>query len=230
MKECTVTSGFLIEKSFGRMCREYLGMLEFRTDLMGRGGYSQPSREISPDEMPKQYKGLHREPMQGWVESLRGSGVIEPTDRELAASLFLENLNADGKACDDFVFALDDAIELVDMIVPPIEREIIWARRMDAGDVPPHEMVLLGYDVTAFYPPESNSAIAECMFFITWIDYDKERVRFREYHAKLNRWGLFNTVGDAEQYLEAYLSALPADADEQCYGHCIAEVRRPVVE
>lgn len=155
-----------------------------------------------------------REPIQGWVEALRGSGVVEPTDQELEASLFLAQLDREGKSANDFVFTLTDAKRLLEMIEPPVEREIIWARCVDEGYPPPPTMdeddpilaetVLLGYDASAFYPPECNSAIAESMFFVYWYADDAKRVRFKAHHEKLNKRGLFDTPGDAAKFLEAY--------------------------
>jgi len=166
MDECAVTSGFLIEKTFARMCRECLAGIEYGwPHLLNKGGYSVPRRDVPPEQMAKQYRGVHREPIQAWIEMLRGSGVVEPTDQELAARLFLDELTEAGKAHDDFIFALADARALLAKIMPPIEREIIWARRMDANDPPPPETVLLGYEPSAFYPPECNSAVAEGLFF-----------------------------------------------------------------
>jgi hypothetical protein len=110
MYDYTVTSGFLIEKTFARMCREFLPKLEhLRPDLLNKGSYSRPRTDVPPGQMEKQYRGLQREPMQGWVEEPRGWGVVEPTEQELAASLFLTELDKAGKAGDDFVFALEDA-------------------------------------------------------------------------------------------------------------------------
>jgi hypothetical protein len=226
MDECTVTSGFLIEKTFARMCRECLAGIERGwPHLLDKGGYSTPHSDVRPEQMPKQYRGLHREPIQGWAETLRDSGVVEPTDQELAASLFLDELNAAGKAADDFIFALDDAKKLLQMIGPPVEREIIWAKRMDAADPAPPETVLLGYEPSAFYPPDCNSAVAEGMFFTRWIRECEESPQLKVHHAKLNRWGLFGTPIEAEQYLQAYLSSLPTDWDERRYTYYTTEVR-----
>lgn len=226
MDECTVTSGFLIEKTFVRMCREFLAGIECGwPHRLDKGGYSVPRRDVPPEQMPKQYSGLHREPIQGWMEALRDSGVVEPTQQELEASLFLTELERAGKAGDDFIFALDDAKRLMQMIAPPVEREIIWARRMDAADPAPAGTVLLGYEPSAFYPPDCNSAVAEGMFFTCWIREREENPQLKAHHAKLNKWGLFDTPAEAEQYLESYLSSLPADWDEQRYTYYTTEVR-----
>ena len=226
MDECTVTSGFLIEKTFARMCRECLaGIAYARPHLLNKGGYSVPRRDVPPEQMAKQYRGVHREPIQAWIEMLRGSGVVEPTDQELAASLFLDELARSGKAQDDFIFALADARSLLARILPPVEREIIWARRMDAGDPPPPGTGLPGYEPSCFYPPECNSAIAEGLFFSCWIREREEEPHLKAHHARLNKWGLFDTPADAERYLECYLCSLPADWDEHSCTYYTTEVR-----
>jgi hypothetical protein len=236
MYDYTITSGFLIEKTFARMCREYLTSLAHGwPHLLGKRGYSVPRRNVPPEQMPKQYRGLHREPIQGWVEGLRGSGVVEPTDQELEASCFLKQLDREGRSDNDFILDLVDAKKLMEMIDPPVEREIIWARIIDEGDPPPAEIgqddpiltdtVFLGYDLSAFYPPNCSSAIAESMFFTWWLCDDEKRLRFAAHHEKLNKWGLFDAPTDAEEFLLAYLRALAPDADELGYGHRIVEVR-----
>jgi len=221
-----VTSGYLIEKTFARMCREFLAEQErYRPHLLNTGGYSTPRTDTPADQMLRQYRGLEREPMQCWDEVLRGSGVVEPTDQELEASLFLDELMRTGRAADDFIFALADARELMDEIEPPIEREIVWARRMDAGDEPPPETILLGYEPSGFYPPCAESAIAQGLFFTFLRGDDEEGLLLKAHHEKLNRWGLFDTPADAEEYLKTYLSSLSLDCDELYYHYRMTEVR-----
>jgi hypothetical protein len=146
--ERTTTSGFFIEKTFERMCREFLaGSSLFEPHLLNIGAYSTPRTDVPPEQMTKQYRGLQRGPLQTWVELLHGSGVVEPTDQELAACLFMTELEKAGKVSDDITLALEDAREVLKKIDPPVEREIIWARRMDADDKAPPGTVLLGYEV-----------------------------------------------------------------------------------
>ena len=225
MDEPAVTSGFLIEKTFARTCREFLAVEErVEPHLMNTGGYSTPRTDVPPEQMPRQYRGLQREPIQGWLELLRGF-CVEPTDPELAASLFLTELEGAGRAQDDFILALEDARELLSKIEPPVEREIVWARRMDAADEPPPGTVLLGYEPNTFYPPTCGSAIAQAMFFTYPTGDDDQWLCLQMYHDKLNRWGLFDMPSDAEQYLSAYLSSLPPNWDERFYKYVTAEVR-----
>jgi hypothetical protein len=226
MDEDIVTSGFLIEKTFGRMCRDYLAEMEqLRPDLEGKGGYSTPRRAVAPEEMPKQYRGLQREPLQGWTEALRGSGVVEPTEQELEASLFLDELETTERAKEDFILSLEDAKEVMGKIVPPVEREIIWARRMEASDPPLAGAALLGYEPTNFWTPCCYSAIAEGMFFTYPTGMDVDGLLLQAYHEKLNKWGLFDTPDDAERYLEVYLSSVPPDWDAHRSPYYTVEVR-----
>jgi hypothetical protein len=226
MCEEMVTSGFFMEKTFARMYREFLDVRgRFRPHLLNTGGYSTPRTDIPPEQAPKQYRGVQREPIQGWVEALRGSGVGEPTDQELEASLFLTELERAGRALDDIIVAWEDAHEVLGKIEPPVEREIIWARRMDASDAPPPGAVLLGYEPSTFYLPTCDSAIAEGFFFTYPGSNDEDGTRLKAYHDKLNRWGLFDSPSDAQQYLKAYLAILPQDWDQHRYRYCTTEVR-----
>jgi hypothetical protein len=225
MRVSSVTSGYVIEMTFARVCREFLASYErYAPHLLNWGGYSTPRTGVPCEQMPKQYRGLQREPLQGWMEVLRG-WVVEPTDQELEASLFLMELVRAGKADEnDIILALEDAREVVRKIKPPVEREIIWARRLDVAGVaaPPAETVLLGYDLSGFCPAVSYSAIASIMFFGYPRPGDEEGLRLKAYHDKLNRWGLFDTPADAEEYLKEYFSVFP---DERRYANYLIEVR-----
>jgi hypothetical protein len=224
--EDTTTSGFLIEKTFARMYREFLAyQRRYHPDRLNKGRYSTPRTDISPEQVPKQYRGLQREPLQDWLEALRGSGVVEPTDQELAASLFLTELRRAGKVVDDIILTLEDAREVLKKIEPPVEVEIVWARRMDANDEAPPGTVLLGYESNTFYPPTCDSPIAEGMFFTSPGSCDEEGSRFGVYHEKLNRYGLFDTPSDTEQYLKDWLSFLPPTTDPHYYKYYTTEIR-----
>jgi hypothetical protein len=226
MAEDTTTSGFLIEKTFARMYCEFLAdQRRYHPERLNTGRYSTPRTDVPPEQVPKRYRGLQREPMQDWYEVFRGSGVVEPTDQELAACLFITELEKAGKVVDDMILALEDGKEVLKKVEPPVEREIIWTRRMDAKDEAPAGMVLLGYDPSVFYLPTCDSAIGEGMFFPSPGSCDEEGSRFKMCHEKLNRWGLFDAPSDAEEYLKDWLSFLPPDTDPHFSPYYIAEVR-----
>jgi hypothetical protein len=219
--EVEITAGFLVVKTFERMCREYLA--NFKEWQRIKYPNANP---VLPEQMPGKYRGIARDPIQPWIEGLRDSGVVEPTEQEFAASIFMGELTKAGKEHDDFILALDDARKLLEMIQPPVEREIIWARRMDRTDPPPAETIVLGYEPTVFYPCEHDSVIADKAFFRyrRGADkYDQKRMRFREHHAKLNRWGLFDTPTDSQKYLVSLLKLNPNERTEGTLY--IAEIR-----
>ncbi|HSV99163.1 MAG TPA: hypothetical protein VLI39_03260 [Sedimentisphaerales bacterium] len=213
MSERAATSGYLIEKTFAHACRK-----------------SQTSPGLSQSTFsnrPAQYRGLQREPLLGWSEALRGSGVVEPTDQELEACLFLEGLNHTGKAEDDVICALEDARRVLAKLKTPVEWEIVWARcmDMDVPDSPPAGTVLLGYEPGEFYPPTCLSPIANSLFFTEFAELRLSReqdLQLKEHYDKLNEWGLFDTQAEAEEYLKAFFTLLP---DEQRYAHYMIEVR-----
>jgi hypothetical protein len=184
--------------------------------------------------MPGKYRGIDRDPIQPWIEAFRDSGVVEPTKQELDASLFMEELTKAEKAGEDFIFLLNDARRLLEMIPSPIEREIIWARRMDRADPPPPETVVLGYEPTAFYAAEHESVIANNAFFRYWRSNhqdDPNIKRFKAYHAKLNKWGLFDTPIEAQHYWEFILGLISGKRTEEIIDYIaegidyIAEIR-----
>jgi hypothetical protein len=166
MYEDAPTSGFLIGKTFARMYREFLAeRRRFKPHLLNTGAYSTPRTDVPPEQAPKQYRGLQREPLFTWMEALHGSGLVEPTDQELAACLFMTELEKAGKVSDDMILALEDAREVLKKIEPPVEREIIWARRMDADDDAPSDAEEYLKDWLSFLPPDWDQHLSP--YYIT---------------------------------------------------------------
>ncbi|MHC4540940.1 MAG: hypothetical protein ACYTEK_24430 [Planctomycetota bacterium] len=214
-----VTSGFLIVKTFERMCREYPAKFE-----RCRKAYPEITHNLIPlEQMPGQYRGVARDPIEPWIEAFHGAGLFdEPTEQELAASLFKTKLREAGKAEGFFIFALDDARELFGMIDPPVEREIIWARRTDRDDAPPAETEILGYEPIDF-DGDFSSLIADVAFFRTLVNADiddPDGTRSRIHYAKFNKWGLFDAPSDAHEYVDSF----PLLPEHERPRH-IAEVR-----
>ena len=200
-----ITAGFLIVKTFERMCREY--SINFER-------YRQARPEITHGpiplkQMPRRYRGVARNPIEPWNEIFRGAGLFdEPTEQELAAWLFMTELRESGKAEGFFILVLDDARKLFGMIQPPVEREIIWARRMDRADPPPPETVVLGYEPIDFYG-DFTSLIADVAFFSccrTPDIEDPDGMRAKVHYARLNKWGLFDTPTHAQEYADSFPS------------------------
>ncbi|MHC4145555.1 MAG: hypothetical protein ACYSWW_21535 [Planctomycetota bacterium] len=213
-----VTAGFLIVKTFERTYRDYLASLEKLRELDSRD----PRDPMPLELMPGKYRGVARDPIEPWFEIFRGAGLFdEPTEQELAASLFMTELSESGKAEGFFILALDDARKPFGMIQPPVEREIIWARRMDRADTPPPETVFLGYEPIDF-EGDFSSIITSVVFFRYRQGSDPAGKYAKILHAKLNKWGLFDTATDAQDYVDSFpLRELP-ELDRPRH---IAEVR-----
>ena len=213
-----ITAGFLIVKTFERTYRDYLVSLEKLREVDSRD----PRDPMPLEQMPGEYHGVARDPMEPWFEIFRGAGLFdEPTEQELAANLFMTELSESGKADGFFVFALDDARKLFGMIRPPVEREIIWAGRMDRADPPPPETVVLGYEPIDF-EGDFSSVITSVAFFRYNQSSDPAGKYAKILCAKLNKWGLFDTATDAQKYVDSFpLRELP----EPDRPRHIAEVR-----
>lgn len=197
------SAGFLIVKTFERMYREY--QIKFEKYRQARPGIARGPKPL--EQMPGKYRGVAREPFEPWNEDFRGMGLFdEPTEQELAANLFINELCESGKAEGFFIFAMDDARKLFGMIRPPVEREIIWARRMDRADPPPPETIVLGYEPIDFYG-DFSSLIAGVAFFLRSLNAtidDPDGMRAKVHYARLNKWGLFDTPVHAQEYLDSF--------------------------
>jgi len=201
--DAEVTAGFLIVKTFERMCREY----PFNFERYRQWNPEITHGPIPPEQMPGEYRGVARNPMEPWNEIFREAGLFdEPTEQELAASLFLAELKDSGKAEGWFILAQDDAGKLFGMIQPPLEREIIWARRMDKANSPPPEAVVLGYEPIDF-DGDFTSLIADVAFFSccrTPDIEDPDGSRAKIHYPRLNKWGLFETLAHAQEYADSF--------------------------
>jgi len=221
-----IDAGFLVVKTFERVYLEYQSYVkDYEPHLLDKPIYSRPRRAAPLQQVKKRYRGIDRDPIQPWDDRLRGSGVEEPTEQELAASVFMADLMRSGREHDDFILDVKDAVRLLEMIAPPVEREIIWARRMDRDVVPPPGTVLWGYEPTEFYPSNHESLVRFCLFFPGRDTPDLEGPGFETYDAMLNQWGLFNTPSLAQEFYDLSISnarRLGVRPDE---GFYITEVR-----
>jgi len=198
-----VTSGFLIVKTFERMCREYPINFEKYRQV-------HPEKTLAPialEQMPGKYRGVARNPIEPWIEAFSGAGLFdEPTEQELAASLFMTELRDAGKSQSFFIFEQEDARRLYDMIRPPVEREIIWARRMDRDDTPPPESAILGYEPIDL-EGDFTSLIADVAFFRITLNVtidDPDGSRHRGHYSRFNKFGLFDTPAHAGEYVSSF--------------------------
>lgn len=101
----------------------------------------------------------------------------------------------------------DDAMKYLSFLSNRNNYEIVWTRIYGSNDTIPHEYHFIGYDVT--YSPDCDGAfsiICDCMFICMWHGCDSEGTDFLSYFHKLNMNGLFNTVENALDYLQHYIS------------------------
>jgi hypothetical protein len=205
--EIEISDGFLVVKTFERMHRDYL----IRLDQICLLDESTEERDSIPlEQMPGKYRGIAREPIFSWYEEWRGADVgDEPIEQELDAHLFMTGLRDSGKAEGCFVFSEDDARKLFAMIRPPLEREIMWIRRMDRDVQPPSDTEILGYEPIDFYR-DFSSVITSVVFFRYRRSADPDGKYAKFLHARLNQWGLFDNPADAQEYVDSIpLQELP---------------------
>lgn len=217
--EIGITAGFLVVKTFERMYRDHLATLDKLREVDSRD----PRDPMPLELMPGKYRGIARDPIQPWYECFRGAGVFEePTEQELEASLFLTELTDSGKAEGWFIFAEDDARKLLAMIRPPVEREIMWAKRVHKVDPPPPETVVLGYEPIDFNGDFSSLVTGGAFFrYFRTVDMeDPDGMRAKVHHARLNKSGLFDTPAHAQEYAASF----PLLPEHERPDH-IAEVR-----
>ena len=201
--EVEISAGFLIVKTFDRMYREYLANFEKYPQTTLKF----PHKPICLERMPGRYRGVARDPIVAWNENFRGTGLFdEPTEQELDAHLFIKELEDSNKADGWFIFTEDDTRKLFGMIQPPIEREIIWARRTDKADAPRPETIVLGYEPIDFYG-DFTSLITDVAFFVhyqTADTDDPDGTRAKSHYPRLNKWGLFDTPVHAQEYADSF--------------------------
>jgi hypothetical protein len=218
-----VTSGYLIEKIFERKYREYL-----ETFIKERFRKEYPNAKPLPlEQMPGKYRGIDREPLEPWSERLerfRGEDIfVEPSKNEVSAAIFLQELQDSGKSDGEFIFSLNDAIRVFEMISQPIEREIVWVRLMNKNDSPPAKTIVLGYEPVAIFWKHWSGFLGNIGFFryyITPFMESPDGLRSKTHFDRLNISGLFDTPEGAQDYADTFSSL--SEHEQPKY---IAEVR-----
>jgi len=207
-----ITSGYLIEKTFERMYREYVDAFSYER-FKKEYPYAKP---LPLKKMRGEYRGIARDPLEPWSEKLerfRGEHIfIEPSKNEIKAAIFMQELEDAGKSNGFYIFSLEDAVKMFEMITPPVEREIIWVRRMDKNDKPPANTVILGYE-----PNQLDSDLTLGISMIAFFRYyhvfdpeDPDESIAKSHFARLNKNGLFDTPENAQEYADTF-SSVPED-------------------
>jgi ribosomal protein L7/L12 len=197
-------AAFLIVKRFRALYRSY----ERRTPL-GIQLYSIPQEGVEPDSVPKRYRGLDRDPVDGlpldsMARILRADPAVIPVSLR-APALAMASLTGASGTPDFLLPCLDEACNVYLTLGEPEDCEIIWARLGGSGIQPPPQTVSLGFEPTGF--PEGHfSALCDCMCFPRWHGTDDEGTLFADHHARLNSHGLFDSSRDAADFLSFYTS------------------------
>jgi hypothetical protein len=187
-------SGFLIVKTFERQYRDWLSKWVKRLDLIP-DIYSLPRPDRQPSGYNIKYRGMDRDelsadPPYDTLAKLRVDELID--ERRSADGL----LFGETEASDLFAY-LDDNDKL--------DYEIIWARVADSLIVPPSGYQSVGFEPT-FFLGDHFAPQCDCMLFPRWHGTDDEGTLFLEHYLKLNNYGLFESIQDAKNFLEFYLS------------------------
>ncbi|MCZ6652033.1 MAG: hypothetical protein O7D91_03285 [Planctomycetota bacterium] len=168
--------------------------------------YSIPREGAGPDDYPKKYRGMDREALDAWIEELRGLPGCEDGPYEPLAQNAMLDLEEEEKADDDFIFSIDDAQSVFDLLQHPLNWELVWACRNESGSPRQPAGDRLGFDVT-WFSGDHFSAIADSMFFPRWHGTDEESgTLFLPFHERLNTNGLFESAAEARDFSVFYES------------------------
>jgi len=194
-------SGYLIVKTFERLYRE------FSKPWDGPGHfYGIPKKGVPASRRKKRYRGIDRDALEHHSdEDERTFGDLIAPRIEPAAQRLLAELEEAGKAADDFIRLLDDALEVFSLLERRQGFELIWAKNYLCDAEQPPASELLGFEPT-WFGGDHFSAIADCLFFPRWHGPDKNGTLFTSYYESLNENGLFATAKEAFDYLDFYRS------------------------
>ncbi len=210
----TIRSGFLIVKSFERMYRDFR-----EPSKADQAFYSIPRTGVSPARIVKQYRGIARDPLQAWWEELRDApGIALPAEMDAARAI--ADLETQDKSDDDFIFTIDDARRVWNILKKPTDWELIWVRNCGEDVRHPMSSQELGYEPT-WFTGDHFSAVADSMCFPRWHGCDDEGALFEAHHDALNGHGLFNEYERAQSFLDYYRSFDWTETGD----YVIAEVR-----
>jgi len=211
--------GFLIVKTFETLYRQFVKT--FPNDMIV---YSVPREGVEPEDVAKQYHGIDREALGAWspaAPEFAGSIIPYPPAIEPDACPGMHALECQGKSEDNFIFSEADAWYIYSLLSNPKKWELIWAAQVESAIAPPAQCNLLGFEPTWFYG-DHFSAVCDSMCFPRWHGTDVEGELFREHYDRLNSHGLFDTPGEAIEFLEFYASFDWTETGE----YVIAEIRQ----
>jgi len=202
-----ISSGFLIVLRFDALYQAYVARY-----ASSRDWYAIPRVDRSWHDTRVRYRGLDRDALQ--ANEVRPENLTE---------IFLAELERKGRCASDFLFTLDDVTAAVSWLEEDARRyEVIWARELGRPDLPPVGYERLGVE-PGYFLTDHFSPSCDCMMFPRWHGTDPDGVLFVEHFRRLNQNGLFDSVEDAERFVEFYVS-FDWTETAPCDGYAIVEV------
>ena len=123
------------------------------------------------------------------------------------------------RSYDDFIFDPLDAKDVLNYATAPVDYEIIWCRIVGSNASAPPGFKSLGFEAT-YFDSSHFSPSCDCMFFPRCHGTDSDGTAFALYFAMLNANGLFETPGEAQAFLDCYLSFDWTERGD----YCVAEI------
>jgi hypothetical protein len=202
-------SGFLVVKTFEREYHDWFSKFVSKPDLIP-DIYAIPQVDRPPGESNIKYRGMDRDELS----------TEFPYD--ILAKLRIEELIDEGKSADGLIFDRNEALDLFSYLDDDdkLDYEIIWAKIATSPAAPPGGYNTVGFEPT-YFSGDHFAPQCDCMLFPRWHGTDDEGILFLEYFHKVNRYGMFDSIQDAGNFLKYYLNI---DWTEHVGEYVIAEV------
>lgn len=184
-----IEAGFLIVKTFFALYRDYVGGYNLTHDH-----YAVPRIDRSPETYAIKYRGLDRD------------ALSESECSTKLAQVRVADLKKPQKCIDGFLFAYNDALDIMGCLDNKQDYEIIWTRISRSDQVPPKDFVSVGFEPT-YFEGDHFAAQCDCLSFPRWHGSDKDATLFQKYYQQLNPHGLFESPREATEFLNYYLTS-----------------------
>ena len=183
--------GYLIVKTFDCLYNEYKNKYMLKSNV-----YGIPRIDIDASNYNIKYRGIDRDCL--------GPNDINPLNLAEVRIKELKNSEYDYENM-DFIEEkyLADVFSWLEKDIA--KYEVIFVRKNKCKCPIPENYKSIGFE-PSYFVSDHFSASCDCMLFPRWHGTDKEGVLFIPYFKKLNKYGLFNTSEEADNFLEYYLS------------------------
>ena len=175
--------------------------------------YAIPTLEQKLEQMPIQYRGTDREPIEAGFDT-----VYEHLENKMACHTLAEHkmyekwketsIDLRGLGYMDFqLTSLQDTLDVLKVAESesPNVYEIIWVKIAGHHATPPEGFIRAGYE-PSYFPEGFFSPVCDCMCIPRWHGTDEEGELFQTYYRQLNSYGLFNDAETTLAFLNYYCS------------------------